>query len=575
MFATRIKEFGALIHRWRYLIIFLFVVFGACAVVGGRWAYGKFVNRQANALVAKATEDLRRGNATQARMGVETALRLKPGHPSATRLLARVQAATGEPEKALATFQKLGDESQLSLEDIKLYSSLALRKGEDELAGRLADFAGAHGDPAFPHLLESSMQLRDKKPAEAEAALRAAVQADAGDNTRAILLDFLLANRKPGQSVTEIAAIIEDFSTRENAFGAQALALGLRTGFMNPDKRGEWIEKLRTHPQATIQHRILAESAALAMDPKSKPEVAARLVEFSKPRPLPDRAAAAQWLAANGFPSEALSILPLEESLQHPGTFIVWLDANAVVQNWSGCLEALSRPENPLPSHHANLFRGLALRELGRSAESEAAFRDSIREAGDDPEAFAFVLAYLFGANESKLFEENLATLPDQPQLPAIAAASYRLLYPSVKQRRDAELSLRVLESLSAAIAITRNPAFQNELAHQRILLGKPAPLDFLRNHSEKNPDDLATLTTLAFHQLKNGDPAGAMALFDGYGPDVDARSLPPRILCIFSATLAANGKTDLARKVASIIPRASLSTQEAEFLSARLQPAN
>lgn len=64
------------------------------------------------------------------------------------------------------------------------------------------------------------------------------------------------------------------------------------------------------------------------------------------------------------------------------------------------------------------------------------------------------------------------------------------------------------------------------------------------------------------------------MRHFDNYGPDVDARSLPPRINTIYAATLAANGKTELARKVASIIPRGSLSQQEAEFLIGRLKAA-
>jgi hypothetical protein len=144
-----------------------------------------------------------------------------------------------------------------------------------------------------------------------------------------------------------------------------------------------------------------------------------------------------------------------------------------------------------------------------------------------------------------------------------------------VKQRGDALLSLRVLETLGTSFALADNSAFQNELAHHRILLDKKTPLAFIRKHCEENPNDLSSLATLAFHRLKKGDAAGAMALFDSYGPDVDARSLPPRILCIYSATLAANGKTDLARKIASIIPRGGLSRQEAEFLIARLKPAN
>jgi hypothetical protein len=74
---------------------------------------------------------------------------------------------------------------------------------------------------------------------------------------------------------------------------------------------------------------------------------------------------------------------------------------------------------------------------------------------------------------------------------------------------------------------------------------------------------------------LKAGQAKDAKTLFDSSVPDVDVRSLPPRILAIFVATLAANGKTDLARNVANLIPPASLSTQEADFLNGYLKSAN
>lgn len=184
---------------------------------------------------------------------------------------------------------------------------------------------------------------------------------------------------------------------------------------------------------------------------------------------------------------------------------------------------------------------------------------------------FAFVTTYLFGANETALFEANLAKISDQL---ALAQPVFQSLYPSVLKKGDAELSLRILEVLAISSIVARTPAFQNELAYQRTLLGKPTAIKFIRKQIEENPDNLNTLVTLAFHELKNGDAKAAMALFDGYGPEVDARSLPPRILASYSATLAANGKTDLARKIASFIPRGSLSKQEAEFLIGYLKPA-
>lgn len=557
------------IHRWRFILIILFL-----GVVGyaGHWAYGKILNRQAYALVSRAMEDWKEGKPVEARMGVETALRIQPGHPPATRLLARIQVASGEPVQALATFQKLTDERQLGLEDLKLYASLASQKGETQLADRLAKAVARNGDPAFPHLLKASALLRENKPAEAETELRAAVAADPNDTTRGALLDFLIKTRRPGQSVQEAAAIIQDFSTRDSALGAQALALGLRTGYMNPDKRGEWIEKLRAHPKVSTANRLLADSFAVAANPESKPQIAAELVEFVESKPLSDRTLAAQWLTKNGHPDLARSLLALDESLPQTAAFLAWLDATAATNQWSESLAALQRPDNPLPAHISKLFLGLTLKRLDQPAESRAALQEAIRGAGNDPAKFAEVTTYLLEMDETALFEANLAQASAQP---ALAPALLVKCQHSVLARRDAAFTLRFLEALQNSPALEEDSGFQNSLAYHRILLDQTAPLDFLRQHGSASPENLATVATLALAKLKAGRAEDAKTLFDSSLPNVDVRSLPPRLLALFVATLAANGKSGLARSVANLLPPAALSSQETDFLNGYLKAAN
>jgi tetratricopeptide (TPR) repeat protein len=576
MNAARIRKlrrkirFRRAIRRWRYPLILLALLFLAGAGFAGHWAYGKILNRQAWALCSRAMEDMREGKIQEARMGAETALRIQPGYTAATRLLGRIQAMTGQPEAALATFQKLTDERQLSLDDIKLYARLASQKGETQLAGRLAEAAGKNGDPAFPHLLKADTLLREKKPALAEAELRAAIKVDQTDTSKIAFLDFLLAKQRPGQSNIEAATMIQDFSERDDALGANALALGLRTGLMNPDKRGEWVEKLRAHPKANTGHRFLADSAAVALNPDAKSEIATALAKDFQSRPLADRAAAAKWLVVRREHTQALSILPLDEAITDRGAFVVWLDAQALAGDWSGSLAALDRKDNPLLSHTSQLFRGLALKKLGKTAEADASLQAAIAESADDPEKFAFTTTYLLGIDENQLFESNLARVATRTDL---APSLWRGVYPAVNARRDAAFSLRVLEALSASRELAALPEFQNELAYLQILLGQPAAIDALGKRVDENPDDLANLSVMAFHNLKTGNAGTAMALFDGYGPDVDARTLPPRILTIYCATLAANGKKDLALKIASLIPREAPTRQEADLLKHYFQP--
>lgn len=569
-----ILDWGMLIRRLkrvfrkiplRLLIGVLLVVFVLSGgVYGGLWGYGKILNRQARGLIASAEEDFHAGKLTEARMGVETALRIKPDLTAASRLLARIQTMAGENKAALKTLQALAEQGGLSLEELKIYSSLAFQNSEDALARRLSMIAGDHGDPAFPHLIAAQIAMRDSKPDEAEKFFRDAVDAAPSDATRAFLVDFLLSVH-PSRNATEITEIITDFSSRKNELGAMALAAGLQTGLVPSEDRKKWIEALRSHPRCSTRQRLLAETSALALDPALKPQIVSELHEYAKALPLKDRVSVAEWFLRNGEPKNTTILLPLADSIAQSSSFMLWLDAVTAQGNWTVALDALSKPESPLPPLAAKLFRGLALKRTGETANSQAVFREAILDAGSDPKKSTLVASYLLAAEENELFGEVFPPLSENR---LNAHLLYSTLYPAVLARNDPDLSLRVLEALSKSRLLSENIEFQTELAYYQILFGKPADLDFLKSTRKSDPNNLPVLSLLAFHELKSGAPRTAKAIFDSFEPDVDARVLPPRIVAIFSATLAANGDLNGARKAASIIPTNAFSKQEEALLS-------
>jgi len=861
------------IFRSRTFWISIAIVLVLCGTVaGGRWAHGKWTNRQSWKLAGLAEQHVREGRTNEALMSLETSLRLRPDNPSALRQLARLRSSLGQRQEALAAWQKLSEANALTAADAQNYALLAGLEGEWAIANRIIDRFRAGNQGPEPDLLRANILGMRGDTAAAEKSLRQAVEKDETERSRAILARFLLANRLDKSTAPEILALHRDLIELPNETGAQALAGALLAGIVPPDERASWIESLRNHPKTTPALRLAADSAEAASNPAAAPILAAQVFSRLEKSPVEERRLGFLWLTrhnqpfralrlltrdeaiadpgafrawlealaatsqadkipealdlpANPLPSHrtalhraramqllgkkdataealasalaassgnttqtlevltylhdtgetalfeteftkllatpetarpalealrpvvakrrdiealrhfhtlafpspgalnktqiqneidycdlvlgrpveiaplaelalrnpnnlafrtthalalfrsgknasalselviagdstadpallarratiealaltasgdpleaekllatldpalltrqetdllratqptpeavaalverakatpaesrhrtaarlasqenfdaALALLPLDEALASPDLFLFWINANSATKNWRDTLAALQRPENPLPPHLTRLLTGWALERDGRPDESQAAFAEAIREAGNDPAKFAETTLFLFSANETALFESCLAKIPEAPSL---APALYRSLLPAARQQRDAALTLRLLETLAPSTELAGDPAFQNDLAHHRLLLGKPAPIEFLRQHREKNPDDLATLSTLAFDQLQNGAPPAALALFESYGPDVDARSLPPAILAIYAATLAANGQTDLSRTIASFIPRGSLSKQMASFLSSKLAPAN
>jgi hypothetical protein len=123
--ATQIRKicrkirFRRAIHRWRFLLILLALLFLGGAGYAGYWGYGKLLNRQAYALISRAMEDLKEGKPTEARMGVETALLLgkpspldflrkhsseNPGNLSSVATLAFAELKAGNTQAAMRLF---------------------------------------------------------------------------------------------------------------------------------------------------------------------------------------------------------------------------------------------------------------------------------------------------------------------------------------------------------------------------------------------------------------------------------------------------------------------------------------
>ncbi|MFM8364202.1 MAG: tetratricopeptide repeat protein, partial [Verrucomicrobiota bacterium] len=483
---------------WFRSIMFLALI--GMAAGAGLWAFGKLERRQSRGLVAKATEYLKEGKGEEARMGLETALRLDPKNAQALRLLAKLRDAQGAGAESLDAMRRLADSGQLTLEDLSAYAAAAAREGDWALAERLADAAARGGNPVLRHLLRAELLASKKDLEGAETEMRSAVEVDKSGNSKAALARFLMANRLNGETAPEILEMLRSLAARPDQIGADALGGAISNGLVPRNELPGWISSLRSHPKTNSQLLLLADTTEIQLNPNSKSAIAKKTAERLRTAPLPDRAAGMQWLVGIGEPALASSLLTRDEALQSRKTLSLWLDALSLQNQWSPILETLEQPANPLPKHLQSLYKARALSALNRSAESTAAYEQAYRDSQDDKEDFLETLAYLSLAGQDQLFETGLKKNLANPEL---AEPTLRALIPAVSRQRDAAKTRRIYDLAAAIPALAENPTLQNDRDYLTLLLRQPADLQKITTRSEANPRDFSFRVTAALALLQ------------------------------------------------------------------------
>ena len=558
------------LSRFRFFILVLIVAIMAGTAAGGWWAYGKFKSRQSRHLATLATDYLRESKLPEAKMSLDTALRLNPSNPDARRLLARIETAQGGGASSLQNWQKLAESGSLTLEDLSNYAVAAAREGEWSLAERLADAAARGGNPVLRHLLRSELLGSKNDLPGAEAELRLAVEADKTGNAKASLAKFLIARRLTAETAPEVLELLRSLSARPDALGADALATAISNGLVPQNEIPGWISSLRAHPQKNSQQLLMADLVEVRLQPQEKSAVAKRTAARLANAPLPDRAAALQWFFMLGELELASSIVKPEEALQSREILANWLDTQAVQKRWDVVLQTLGQPDLPLPSHLQKLYRGRALIESGRADQGRSEYQAAYEETLGDNDKFFETLAYLASAQQTDLFEQGLKLALANPDT---AESALRVLIPAVQRQRDAAKLRRIYELALATSPTSENLTVRNDFDYLSLLIGQPVDAREIALRSQANPRDFAFRVTNALALLRADQGKRALTELDHCEPDVYVPALAPHQKAVVAAALAASGRREEALQVASMVPPQVLSVQEVDLLRTYLAP--
>lgn len=566
-----ILEFRTSASAWKRFLRFQLPILCAVALSAWGcvelvvWGHSKWTARQAAAMVGQAEGALRGMRGVEARMAVETALRLDPGNTRALRLLVGMQEASGQGAEAMETWQKLVENGGLSLADVPEYARLAAKLQDWAIADRLVDSVSAGKPSSMPHVLRAELLVIRGDTDGAERSLMEAVSINPGPEERAVLARFLLLYRKgPGRAQVKYD-LLKGLSTEPGEIGALSLTSALENNLVPDSEMDAWIERLNRHPKATPAMLLVGDSARVRFDPLSKPLVAARVFSRLGQAPLDARASGLQWLLAAGEPGLAAKLVSKGEALGDPAVFVKWIDAlTASGRRWE-VLEALSDRRNPLPDIQTRLYQANTLKLLGRRQESHDFYRRVLEWSFDKPQARIKAMTYIYLAGENRLFEWSLRPLLKSP---GPARAALRAFLPVAQSLRDIQQTRRLHELALEEGGLPQEHHLKAELAYSDLILGKGVDGERIGLIATLNPDDLPLRLTWALWLLREWDGVRAAAELEDCEriPNSDP-VLAARLAMLKAAAQAANGQRAEALEIRGDPKLDLLAHQENAFL--------
>jgi tetratricopeptide (TPR) repeat protein len=472
---------------------------GAILYFGGRAALEALKNWQASRLASLSGEYAKEGRMQEAMMSADTALRLNPVQPEASRFMAGVMEADGRWEQAMELYGRLYASGEGDLGDLKKQAINAARGAYYDPARWLAGRVAEKGEPEFPAVLEAEVLLKKGDVPGARRELQRALAESGGSRpARAAMLRFLLLHPSDdgGKELTETIYALKDGNDEESL---EALAVGLSSGVVPADKRPELIAAIRRHPKKNERVLMLADTAELALDPAAKPRVATDMAERLRSASLDERLVGAMWMNAQGLPQQAAAVLPLQDAKTNAAAMKTWLDAQAGLGQWNAMRAALAGKDGPLPPHMAQIYSARALKMSGNATQADAAYAAAVKQYADNPDATAEILEYLHRSGEYALFDAGLDMM--------------KALVPAILDTRDSARLRTVIAAALASPNLADNASLLNDATYLDLVLNRPVDAAAIRARQKQNPDDPAALFNLVLECLRAGNEAEALAL--------------------------------------------------------------
>ena len=551
-------------RRRNWLAIVGFVAMGL-GVVAFEYPtlYGWVQGVRSRRMAAKAEAEILGGNLEEAVIKARTAYLTKPDEPAAIRIAARVQRLTGQSAAAVPLWKQLEKSGAMRPEDRRPYAEDLLMSGATAEAGReIEGLLKDNVSEAAVYRLAARWAATEGDGERARDFAGKAVRMEPANQDGRLLhaLLQLAAGTEPLRE--EAIRTLLDLGKEHTREGLEALKqLGTMRG-VSLEVAGKVQVLLEKHPLATVQHRILAFSIALALHPEQSAAMLDAAVLNYRKADAADRCAFGMWLHARGDNERILSVIPVDEAFKRQDLLRVVLNALAGLKRWNEIERILEMKDVPLYAAIKELYLARSGEELGSKTVAELHWRRAHLAAGPAPEMMREIADY---AEKCGNLEQAAVAYRSLSVNASTARMAMEGLLRIARSRGDMAMLCDTLEKMRARWP--QDGSVKNDLAYFNLLRGKDVDesLAAAKELVARSPRSLPHLTTLALASIRKQDPAAALAVYQGLQIPWERIATSQR--AVHAAVLGANGKTAEAMAEAAALRWEELRPEERELI--------
>lgn len=514
-------------------------------------------------LATKAEAQMRAGNLKAATEQAKEAYFIKPDEPLAIRIVAKVQGRTGRFAAAAGLWRQLVATGAALPEDRQEYAETLLLAGATAEAGKEIEKLLRERPEDAPLLrLATRWAIAENDGAGAREFAGKAVRLEPDNDEGRLMLGVLqMTSGIDALRAKGIDALLK-LGGEPTKAGIEALRqLGIQPG-LPPEALEKVIKLLKKHPEAKVDHHLLAMEIEIALHPAQRAALIDTVIEEHKNADANAKRTLGVWLNARGEFERSLAFLPIEEGFKRKDLLLVCLDAMASLKRWREIERILEIRDVPLDDAYREVFLARSAKEIGSVMASEMHWRKAQIAAGPSPEQMGFIGTYAEKIGQYDQAELAYRSLTSNS---ASARPAYEALVRIAVKKRDIQMHRDILAAMRERWP--KDASVSNDLAYFNLLLGKSVEesLETAKQLVAQSPENLAHRTTLALAAYRKNDRALAMSTYQGLQIPWERVGAGQR--AVYAAVLGLNGKTAEARAEVSAIRWEDLRNEERELI--------
>ncbi|MEW6156690.1 MAG: hypothetical protein AB1813_04620 [Verrucomicrobiota bacterium] len=546
----------------RWLWLGLAGVILVAGLIGAKPAYRALKTWRAQKFAAQASVLMQQQKWEEAFRKAQAAYQLSPLDVETLRVVARLYSVLGK-EQAFPFWEQLLSHPASTHQDRLEFVQLALRLRRLEIAEKqLAPLLEETPEDLMTLQLAAELFFLKRELVQALSYARKASAKQPGNQALQLTLSRLLLQSEDPADNLDGKKTALSLIDHPDQVGLEALVLAAQLGQLLPDEKRLVIDRLRKHPLATAEHRVLALDLTLSLSPQKEDELfiaACQEAQRGKPEEL---VAVSRWLNRHREFTRTIELISPAKALEQQDLFLVRLDALAALGQWKEIRRILEEEKIPIDNVLKQLYLARIARELNLPEEASLHWRRVHLEVGQQPQALLYIAQYAERLNEKTEAAKAYRRLT---QTPALARQAYSALIRLAESDKNLFALRELMKELMALYPEERTP--KNDLAYVNLLLNQnvEAALETAERLYHSNTNMLAFRTTLALAHLRRGEVETARKLYDGF--QLNWSQVLPGWQAVHVAVRGANGETNLARTLARQIPLDRLKNEEKQLI--------